>query len=155
MSRIVLDYPPFSGYTLEELPDTEILKLMEKFPLEVKRNNLTNAVAMFVTIAVHEEHARRKKQGKPSKHRPSKRQFAVDIITKGYRALSQSTHPDREGGDTLCQQRLNDARDELQRFAQKLTEERSTGDIIVTQDITFQWDPNGFPDIASDDDVPF
>lgn len=138
---VVVAYGEYKDYKLQELPDSFLEKLAIRFPLQLKQHQFSGRESLFITVAIHEELQRRQSGGAQTKHRPTKRRLAEEIITKGFHQLSKMHHPDRNG-DNEIQQTLSSARDFLNVASKDIQEEYDEQTIFIEAEIT-------------DEDIPF
>jgi len=144
----------YSGHRIPELPADFLTQLAKRYPLEASKCDLSDAFTLLITVAVHEEVARRASGGHAERHLPTVNEFATHIVNHGFRALSKIHHPDLKG-DTDTQRRLNEARDLLLPMAENIDGDQHSEDIKI---------PSGGPEAHSpptsrwpppDGDLPF
>jgi|SRR5690348_5450625 len=143
--RVILGYGTYKGYSLKELPEGTLQELSRRFPLQADRYDHSDGTSLMVTVAIHEEIARRQLGGEKLKRIPTLKELASDLVTKGYHQLSKTHHPDRKG-EPETQQRLNFVRQQLLEACNELADEIHDA-IIIKED---EEDP-----VISDEDIPF
>jgi hypothetical protein len=162
--RILLGYGQFKSYHLCELPQDELQALSERFPLTVEKCQNLDWNEILITVAVNEELARRAHGGKAEKRRPSERELARDVISKGFQQVSKQHHPDKQSGDAAVQNRLTAVREQLLLLVSQIAEDSDLEDtIFICEPPSFRGrrdnadrdnDPFGGTRFT-DDDVPF
>ncbi len=156
MVPITIAYGEFSGHQIPELPDSVLAELAKRFPLEATRYDLSEAESLLITVAVHEELARRASGGRAKRHIPTVKEFAVQIVAQGFRALSKVHHPD-VNGDTEAQRRLIEVRDLLTPLVENIDAERTDEGIRIPspRPQRTRRAPPTFSENITDNDVPF
>jgi hypothetical protein len=144
MRDVIVGYSEFKDYKLSELPEVFLNELSSRFPLEAEKHQHSDWRELFITLAIHEEIARRRLGGAQAKRRPTKRQLAEGIVTKGFHHLSKTHHPDRNG-DNETQKILTSAWDFLQRACKDIEEHYDDDTIVIAAP---------FVEIT-DEDIPF
>jgi hypothetical protein len=79
------------------------------------------------------------------RRRPTKRELAAEIVTKGFHRLSREHHPDRNG-DNETQQALTLARDYLNEALQGIEEDYPENAVVIEEPLI---------EGITDDDIPF
>ncbi|MEQ1885810.1 MAG: hypothetical protein ABL967_12165, partial [Bryobacteraceae bacterium] len=121
MKKVVVGYGEYNAYSIDEIPNDFLETLCKRFPLDVEHCWTQKTEDLRITIAVHQEAARRKAGGHTRPHIPTTSQLARQLIKHGFRNLSKTHHPD-VNGQVEAQKRLVDARDQLEQFCQKIKE---------------------------------
>jgi hypothetical protein len=88
--RVILGYGTYKGYSLKELPEGTLQELSRRFPLQADRYDHSDGTSLMVTVAIHEEIARRQLGGEKLKRIPTLKELASDLVTKGYHQLSKT-----------------------------------------------------------------
>ncbi|SRR5258708_466159 len=145
MSEVIVGYGDFKDYQLQELPDSFLKELAARYPLSSAEHARSNRTELLITIAVHEELLRRTSGGKQLRRRPTKRELAQEIVTKGFHSLSKTHHPDRNG-DNDTQRLLTSARDFLQKTCTEIEEHRDENAITIDGPAEA---------VITDEDIPF
>jgi hypothetical protein len=156
MAQITVAYGEYSGYLITEVPDEFLDLLGRTYPLKCASYDASDGETLLITVAVHEELARRVSGGKQSAHIPTVPEFAVAVVKKGFWELSKIHHPDQRG-ENEAQRRLIEARDCLNRLCENITGDPPT-DVVWIPEPSQQ--PKRTPRPAfvggiTDDDVPF
>jgi hypothetical protein len=164
MRLVLVGYGQFENYQVCELPQDELQRLGERFPLTFAKCQDLECNEILITVAIHEELARRARGAKPETRRPSERELAREIISKGFIYLSKTHHPDKASGDGTLQKRLASVREQLTSLVSQIQEENDPEDAVVIaeppsrrarkNDLRGEEDPfcgMGF----TDEDVPF
>jgi|GEM_PF-3681592 hypothetical protein len=146
MSDVVVGYGDYKDYKLSEVPDSFLAELASRFPLESERHQFSNRRDLFITVSIHQELQRRLSGGVQVKHRPTKKQLAQDIITKGFHHLSKTHHPDRNG-DNEIQKTLTSARNFLSSACKEIQEDYDEKTILIDSPV--------IDNEIIDDDIPF
>jgi hypothetical protein len=159
--RVLVGYGQFNRYRVRELPNEELQKLAERFPLSLESCQHLEWDGLLITVAVHEELARRARGGEPDRKIPSERELAKEIINKGFKQLSHVHHPDKASGDNTAQRHLLKARDQLTALLEQIEEGEREDDIVIEEPKVPRGrggrstaDDNPFGGMT-DDDVPF
>ena len=153
MRRIEIGYGEYAGYSLQEVPDLFLAVLRGRFPLDAEKHDPGDSYMLLTTIAVHQELARRAQGGAMQPHIPTVQELAKDIVSKGFRQMSMTHHPDRSG-KLETQQRLSAARDQLTEMCKAMKQEPARDSLVIYEDAVRR---AGRPPAEgiSDDDVPF
>ncbi len=156
MPLIRIGYGQFSGYLLTEIADDALRELESRFPLDSSKYDTSEGETLLITVAVHEERARRNTGGLPAKHIPSVKEFAQNVIATGFRHLSKIHHPDRNGEEE-AQRRLTVARQRLVKLCCEIDEESEHDGIVISPPYTApaRRVVPSFEEGITDDDVPF
>ncbi|HEY1756305.1 MAG TPA: hypothetical protein VGG72_12965 [Bryobacteraceae bacterium] len=133
MRRIEIGYGEYAGYALREVPDPFLAALRDRFPLDAEKHDPGDSYMLLTTIAVHQELARRAQGGAIHPHIPTVQELAKDIVTKGFRQMSLTHHPDRKG-EVEAQKRLNAARDQLTEMCKALKQEPARDSLVIDED---------------------
>lgn len=111
----------------------EFLDLLgQRYPLKSASYNASDGETLLITVAVHEDLARRTSRGKQSTHIPTVPEFAVEAVKKGFWQLSKIHHPDQRG-ENEAQRRLIEARDCLNRLCENITGDRPTDVVWIPE----------------------
>ncbi len=150
--KVIVGYGDFENYRIEEIPENFLSQLLSRYKLEISSHCDSDETELLITIAVHEESLRRKSGGKILRKRPSARQLAMKIVSKGFQTLSKDHHPDL-GGDEEVQKELTNVRDRLFNFCEEIPE-CSTDNALIIPDPDGQREAAAVSDIT-DEDIPF
>jgi hypothetical protein len=152
MRRIEIGYGEYAGYSLQEVPDPFLAVLRGRFPLDAEKHDPGDSYVLLTTIAVHQELARRAQGGAVLPHVPTVQELAKDIVSKGFRQMSKTHHPDRSG-ELEVQKRLSAARDQLTEMCKAMKQEPARDSLVIYEDAVRR---AGRPPAEgiSDDDVP-
>ena len=153
MKRVLVGYGDYSGYSLGAVPDKFLSELAVRFPLSAESYDANDGETLLITVAVHEEAARRANGGEPQRHVPTVREFRSEIIKNGFRQLSLTHHPDHRG-DNESQRNLIEARDMLERLCGSVEDEFSPHCTIISAPRS-RAATSGLNEGIGDDDVPF
>jgi hypothetical protein len=144
MARILLGYGDFEGHGLSEVSDEILDELSRRFPLTVANYDYSDGKSLLITIAIHEEVHRRRRSGAGRAKRVSTRkEMAKELVASGYRNLSKTYHPDKDG-TVEAQRMLVEVRDSLVKACEGIAEDNYDAIIIWAPDVEI-----------SDADIPF
>lgn len=130
MRRVIINYGEFKDFSLQEASDAFLKELAARYPLNIGEHSASDRAELLITIAVHEELKRREFGGVQVRRRPTKRELACEIVTKGFHQLSKTHHPDRHG-DGETQKLLTLSRDFLHTACKEIEEEYEEGTIFI------------------------
>ena len=133
MPRIEIGFGEYAGYSLRELPDPFLATLRDRFPLDAEKPDPGDSYVLLTTIAVHQELARRAQGGAIQPHIPTVQELEKEIVTKGFRHMSMTHHPDRKG-QLEAQQRLTAARDQFTEMCKALKQEPARDSLVIDED---------------------
>jgi hypothetical protein len=133
MRRIEIGYGEYAGYSLREVPDAFLAGLRDRFPLDAEKHDPGDSYMLLTTIAVHQELARRAQGGAVLPHIPTVQELAKDIVSKGFRQMSMTHHPDRNG-KLETQKRLAAARDQLTEMCKAMKQEPARDSLVIYED---------------------
>ena len=133
MRRIEIGYGEYAGYSLREVPDAFLAGLRDRFPLDAEKHDPGDSYMLLTTIAVHQELARRAQGGAVLPHIPTVQELAKDIVSKGFRQMSMTHHPDRSG-KLETQKRLGEARDQLTELCKSMKQEPARDSLVIYED---------------------
>ena len=153
MRRFIIGYGKFSGYALSEVSDECLSELAARFPLRAQPYDARDGETLLITVAVHEEGARRANGGRRQKHIPTVREFTSEIVKAGFRQLSLVHHPD-QNGDNESQRRLIEARDILAHSCENIEDDYAHGCTVISAPRS-EAAAMPFSGGISDDYVPF
>jgi hypothetical protein len=146
MHDVIIGYGNHKDHKLQEEPLSLLQELAQRFPLDPGAHGESDRDDLFITIAIHQELNRRNAGGEQAKRKPTQKELALDLITKGFHILSKTFHPDRNG-DNESQKRLTLAREFLRDACQQIEDDHPEGTIIICP---------AFVDAEiTDDDIPF
>jgi hypothetical protein len=156
MAQITVAYGEYSGYLINEVSDEFLGLLSQRYPLKSAPYGASDGESLLITVAVHEELARRASGGRQSTHIPTVPELAAEVIMRGFRQLSKIHHPD-QGGENEAQRRLIEARDCLNRVCENISGDPPT-DVVWIPEPPQQAKRTPRPAFVggiTDDDVPF
>lgn len=143
MRRIVVGYGEFEGHSLPEVSLSALQELSRRYPLEAAKYDSSSGRRLLIAVAIHEEIRRRENGGKQEKKIPTSKELALELVRTGFRQLSKTHHPDRDGSaDT--QRRLNEMRDWLLNACSQIKEESEH--LLVIESVEQE---------IADEDIPF
>ncbi|MGB7598870.1 MAG: hypothetical protein WBM24_01080 [Candidatus Sulfotelmatobacter sp.] len=144
---VIVGYGKYRSYRLQEIPESLLSELGGRYRLSHEAVSDADEEDLQLTIAIHEEIQRRKDGGAIAPRRPTARELAVKLVSKGFQMLSKDHHPDR-GGSNEAQRALNAVRDTLLEACDHIQETEVDGALEIPE-------PFAESGPITDEDIPF